>query len=114
MIYDDVGCISKLPAGYYKKMEARGIKCTAFNPFRPIMSIIMNNRDHRKILVVDGKTAFTGGINIADEYINVTTRFGYWKDTGVRIEGKAVWNFYGDVFADVELCKSFYGELSGI
>ena len=53
----------------------------------------MNNRDHRKILVVDGKTAFTGGINIADEYINVTTRFGYWKDTGVRIEGKAVWNF---------------------
>lgn len=93
MIYDDVGCISKLPAGYYKKMEARGIKCTAFNPFRPIMSIIMNNRDHRKILVVDGKTAFTGGINIADEYINVTTRFGYWKDTGVRIEGKAVWNF---------------------
>ncbi len=50
----------------------------------------MNNRDHRKILVVDGKTAFTGGINIADEYINVTTRFGYWKDTGVRIEGKAV------------------------
>ena len=53
----------------------------------------MNNKDHRKILVVDGKTAFTGGINIADEYINVTTRFGYWKDTGVRIEGKAVWNF---------------------
>ena len=92
MIYDDVGCISKLPAGYYKKMEARGIKCTAFNPFRPIMSIIMNNRDHRKILVVDGKTAFTGGINLADEYINQKERFGHWKDTAVMLKGEAVWN----------------------
>lgn len=93
MIYDDVGCVKTLPPKYYKKMQERGIQCTAFNPFRPIMSIIMNNRDHRKILVVDGKTAFTGGINIADEYINAIERFGYWKDTGVKIEGKAVWSF---------------------
>lgn len=93
MIYDDVGCVNTLPPDYYKKMRERGIQCTAFNPFRPMMSIIMNNRDHRKILVVDGKTAFTGGINIADEYINAISRFGYWKDTGVKIEGKAVWSF---------------------
>lgn len=93
MIYDDVGCVNTLPPKYYKKMQERGIQCTAFNPFRPMMSIIMNNRDHRKILVVDGKIAFTGGINIADEYINAIERFGYWKDTGVRIEGKAVWSF---------------------
>ncbi|MCI8327625.1 MAG: cardiolipin synthase [Lachnospiraceae bacterium] len=93
MIYDDVGCSNTLPANYWQKMEERGIQCTAFNPFRPIMSIIMNNRDHRKILVVDGRIAFTGGINIADEYINAISRFGYWKDTGVKIEGKAVWSF---------------------
>ena len=90
MIYDDVGCISKLPAGYYKKMEARGIKCTAFNPFRPIMSIIMNNRDHRKITVIDGKVGFTGGYNLANEYFNYTHPYGQWKDTGIRLEGDAV------------------------
>lgn len=93
LMYDDVGCVNTLPSKYYKEMEAIGIKCIAFNPFRPMMSIIMNNRDHRKILVVDGKVAFTGGINIADEYINEIQRFGYWKDTGIRIEGKAVWSF---------------------
>lgn len=68
------------------------LKCAAFNPFRPIMSVIMNNRDHRKIFVVDGKVGFTGGINLADEYINVASRFGYWKDTGIRLEGEAVWS----------------------
>lgn len=93
MMYDDVGCVSTLPSNYAKRMRERGIQCIAFNPFLPVMSIIMNNRDHRKILVVDGKIAFTGGINIADEYINTISRFGYWKDTGVKIEGKAVWSF---------------------
>lgn len=93
LMYDDVGCVKTLPAKYYRTIQRRGIQCTAFNPFRPMMSIIMNNRDHRKILVVDGKVAFTGGINIADEYINEIVRFGYWKDTGVKIEGQAVWSF---------------------
>lgn len=91
-IYDDVGCISTLPPKYYKKLQEKGIKCAAFNPFRPIMSVIMNNRDHRKIFVVDGKVGFTGGINLADEYINKIERFGYWKDTGIRIEGEGVWS----------------------
>lgn len=92
LIYDDVGCISTLPHHYYKTLQAKGIKCAAFNPFRPVLSIIMNNRDHRKIFVVDGKVGYTGGINLADEYINEKERFGYWKDTGIRIEGDAVWS----------------------
>lgn len=92
LIYDDVGCISTLPPKYYRKLQAKGIKCAAFNPFRPIMSVVMNNRDHRKILVIDGKVGFTGGINLADEYINKIERFGYWKDTGIRIEGDGVWS----------------------
>ncbi len=93
LIYDDMGCITTMPAHFYRSLQAKGIKCAAFNPFRPMLSIIMNNRDHRKIFVVDGKVAFTGGINIADEYINKTERFGYWKDTGIRLEGEAVWSF---------------------
>lgn len=92
IIYDDVGSISTLPPKYYKVLQAKGIKCAAFNPFRPIMSVVMNNRDHRKIFVVDGNVGFTGGINLADEYINEVERFGYWKDTGVRLEGEAVWS----------------------
>lgn len=92
LIYDDVGCVSTLPPQYYKKLQAKGIKCAAFNPFRPVISVVMNNRDHRKIFVVDGKVGFTGGINLADEYINKIERFGYWKDTGIRIEGEGVWN----------------------
>lgn len=93
LIYDDVGCVTTLPANFYVDLQKEGIKCAAFNPFRPVLSIIMNNRDHRKILVVDGNIAFTGGINIADEYINKKERFGYWKDTGIRLEGEAVWSF---------------------
>ena len=90
LIYDDVGCISKIPPQYYKRLRQRGISCVTFNPFRPLISVVMNNRDHRKIFVVDGYIGFTGGINLADEYINKASRFGYWKDTGVRIEGEAV------------------------
>lgn len=92
VIYDDIGCINTLPPKYNKKLESMGIKCAVFNPFRPILSVVMNNRDHRKIFVVDGKVGFTGGINLADEYINEKSRFGYWKDTGVRLDGEAVWN----------------------
>ncbi|MBP3700585.1 MAG: PLDc N-terminal domain-containing protein, partial [Lachnospiraceae bacterium] len=90
-IYDDFGSLFKLPTGYDRKLEAMGIKTIVFNPFIPFLSIVMNNRDHRKILVVDGHTAFTGGINLADEYINIHSPFGHWKDTGVRLHGEAVW-----------------------
>ena len=93
VIYDDMGCLRKLPSTYYKNLEKLGIKCLVFNPFIPIISLVMNNRDHQKIMVIDGNTAFTGGINLADEYINHKIRFGHWKDTGVMIKGEAVWNF---------------------
>lgn len=92
LIYDDVGSIKTLPKNFSKRLKKMGIECATFNPFRPIMSIILNNRDHRKILVVDGQVGFTGGINIADEYINQKERFGYWKDAGVEVKGKAVWS----------------------
>ncbi len=92
-IYDDFGCVTTLPAKYYQKMQEWGIHCVRFNPLYPVMSVIMNNRDHRKILVADGKVGFTGGINLADEYVNKVKRFGYWKDTGIRLEGEAVWSF---------------------
>ena len=91
-MYDDVGCVSLLPYKYYDQLEAKGIKCIAINPFRPIFSVAMNNRDHRKIAVIDGCIGFTGGVNLADEYINQKQRFGHWKDTGIKLEGDAVWS----------------------
>ena len=93
LIYDDMGCIDEFPRDFYKDLQKKGIHVACFNPFRPFLSIIMNNRDHRKIMVVDGKIAYTGGVNIADEYINKIDRFGHWKDAGVRITGNAVWSF---------------------
>ena len=93
VIYDDFGCFTKLPSNYYKKLEKLGVKCLDFNPFIPIISLVMNNRDHKKIMLIDGNTVFTGGINLADEYINRTVRFGHWKDSGVMLKGEAVWNF---------------------
>ena len=82
-----------LPYGYDRKLEKLGIQCKVFNPFIPFISVRMNNRDHRKIVVIDGHTAFTGGINLADEYINAYEKYGHWKDTGVMVKGEAVWNF---------------------
>lgn len=93
MIYDDFGCIRNFPSRFYKQLQKKGIHCACFNPFRPSLDVIMNNRDHRKILVIDGKIAYTGGINLADEYINEVERFGYWKDAGIRLTGEAVWSF---------------------
>lgn len=93
LIYDDMGCIDEFPRQFYKELQEKGIHVACFNPFRPFLSVIMNSRDHRKIVIVDGKVAYTGGLNIADEYINRITRFGHWKDAGVRITGDAVWNF---------------------
>lgn len=93
VMYDDAGCIATLDNDYYKELESKGIKCIAFNKLNPISGVIMNNRDHRKILVIDGKVAFSGGVNISDEYINVNSPYGHWKDTGVKIVGDAIWNF---------------------
>lgn len=93
VIYDDFGCMSKLPVGYNRKLEEMGIKCCVFNPFIPILSLHLNNRDHRKIAVIDGRAAFTGGVNLADEYINKIEKFGHWRDSGIKIKGDAVWSF---------------------
>ncbi|MDR2068959.1 MAG: cardiolipin synthase [Spirochaetaceae bacterium] len=92
LIYDDLGCFMSLPPDYKQHLQRRGIKCIVFNPFTPLLSSLQNNRDHRKILSVDGKVAFTGGINLADEYINAYERFGHWKDTAIMLEGEAAWS----------------------
>ena len=93
LIYDDMGCMAFLPTDFPKKMEEKGIKCIAFNKLNPFLGVIMNNRDHRKMMIIDGHTAFSGGMNISDEYINITHPYGKWKDNGIRIYGEAVWNF---------------------
>lgn len=93
VMYDDVGCFLTLPKNYPAYLAGLGIKCTVFNPFRPVLSAIQNNRDHRKIFVIDGKVAFTGGINLADEYINLVERFGHWKDASIMLRGRAAWSF---------------------
>ena len=92
LLYDDMGCLTTLPHKYYEQLRAKGIKCEVFNPFRPFLNIIQNNRDHRKFCIIDGYVGFTGGINLADEYINQKKRFGHWKDTAVMLKGEAVWN----------------------
>lgn len=93
VMYDDIGCLLLLPKNYVTRLENAGISCIAFNPFKPVLSLAMNNRDHRKILVIDGHTAYTGGVNLADEYINMADRFGHWKDTAMKFQGDAVANF---------------------
>ena len=92
-MYDGMCSISKLPYDYPRQMRKYGIRCKMFSPIRPVLTTVQNNRDHRKICVVDGKVAFTGGVNLADEYINRIERFGYWKDTAVMFEGDAVQSF---------------------
>ncbi len=92
LIYDDFGCAMSVPSRFNKEMEALGIRVVSFNRVLPILSLRYNNRDHRKITIIDGHTGFTGGINLADEYINREERFGHWKDTGIMIKGDAVWN----------------------
>ena len=91
-IYDDIGCINTLPKDYNHILEDEGFHVHVVNPFKPRLNAAMNYRDHRKITVIDGKVAFCGGMNLADEYINEKERFGHWKDTAVMIEGKGVWN----------------------
>lgn len=90
VVYDDIGCMMTLPGNYYKKLAKFGIKSIPFSRLRGQANNEFNNRSHRKITVIDGKVGFTGGVNIADEYINRIERFGHWKDVGLRLQGEAV------------------------
>ncbi|MGN1398769.1 MAG: cardiolipin synthase [Erysipelotrichaceae bacterium] len=90
VIYDDFGCISTLAPNYYQKLVNEGINAMPSNKFKPVLSRIHNNRDHRKITVIDGVVGFTGGINLADEYINAKNKYGHWKDSAIKVEGDAV------------------------
>lgn len=92
LIYDDMGCIFSLPRDYNEQLAARGIQCRVFNRLVPVLTLRMNNRDHRKLCIIDGKVGFTGGMNLADEYINRRVRFGHWKDSAILLRGEAVWS----------------------
>ena len=92
VLYDDIGSIGFIDSKFVKRMEALGIQCRIFNPLVPIINIFMNNRDHRKITVNDGKVGFPGRYNLADKYFNLEHPYGHWKDTGIRMEGDAVRN----------------------
>lgn len=92
LLYDDLGTIQNFPAKYEKKLIAMGIKAVVFNRMKAHLNPRLNYRDHRKIIVIDGNVGFTGGINLADEYMNRKIRFGHWKDTAVKLEGNAVYS----------------------
>ena len=92
-MYDGMCSVKLLPYEYSENIKKFGIKCKQFSPIKPVLSSHQNNRDHRKICVIDGKTAFTGGVNLADEYINEIVRFGHWKDTAIMLKGDAVQSF---------------------
>ena len=100
VLYDDIGCMSTLPGDYHKQLAKLGIEATPFSRLRGQADGEFNNRSHRKICVIDGKVGYTGGVNIADEYINEIERFGHWKDTAIRLEGEAVWELTRMFLAD--------------
>lgn len=93
IMYDDFGSLAHLPNDYIEQLEKMGFKAVAFNEVKPWLGIIMNNRDHRKMMIIDGKVAISGGINISDEYINKKERFGHWKDNVIVVKGEGVYNF---------------------
>ncbi len=90
VFYDDFGSIGFINTNFARKLEKRGIKCRIFNPMVPLANLFLNNRDHRKMTIIDGRVGFTGGYNLANEYFNLTSPYGHWKDTGIRLEGEAV------------------------
>lgn len=93
VIFDDFGSIKRQHKDFISRLRWEGIGVSVFNPINPLMNIFMNNRDHRKIVVIDGKTAFTGGVNIGDEYINLEKRFGHWMDSAIMLKGNGVKSF---------------------
>ena len=106
LIYDDFGSLLGLPTDFVVRMERAHIRCIPFNPVVPVLSLVMNHRDHRKIVVIDGRIAYTGGVNLADEYINAEQRFGYWKDSGVCLEGDGAW---GLTASFIRMCVNLGG-----
>ena len=90
LIYDDFGCYSRIPSHYDRTLNQMGIETYRFNKMRPALIITMNNRDHRKLCIIDNQVGFTGGVNLADEYINVHCPYGYWRDSAMKLEGEAV------------------------
>jgi len=123
VLYDDIGCMHTLPLNYEKTLRAEGIKAYRFAKVSPRVSAVHHNRDHRKIAVIDGRYAYTGGVNIADEYVNKVTRFGHWKDGGIRLEGEAVlgllknflcsWDFTSKSISDYDEILSTVEGVSG-
>jgi cardiolipin synthase len=105
VMYDGLCSLVLLPYRYPQELAKYGIRAKMFAPIIPFFSTTQNNRDHRKIVVIDGRIAYTGGVNLAVEYINRMKRYGYWKDVAIRLEGRAVesftlmflqmWNVYG-------------------
>ena len=91
VVYDDIGCMRTLPRNFIKKLNENGINAVQFSRLRGSADSEFNNRSHRKMIIIDGKVGYTGGFNLADEYVNVVKRFGHWKDSGVRLYGEAVW-----------------------
>lgn len=124
LVFDDMGCVATIPSGYEKILREKGIKCYSFNRFIPILTLRLNNRDHRKITVIDGYIGFTGGVNLADEYINVASPYGHWKDTAVMLKGDAVWSltvmflqiwsYVSDITEDYDQYLPENGLLTGI
>lgn len=90
LMYDDLGSSGKVNLAFAKRLNDQGIRCVPFNPALPLLNLFLNHRDHRKVTVIDGKVAFTGGYNLSDEYFDRTRPYGKWKDTGLRLEGEAV------------------------
>ena len=103
VVYDDIGCMMTLPGDYYKTLRGYGIKAVCFSRLKGQADNEFNNRSHRKITVIDGKVGYTGGVNIADEYINEVEKFGVWKDVGIRLEGEAVTQLTSLFLVDYEL-----------
>ena len=100
VLYDDIGCMTTLPGDYYKTLRSYGIQAAPFSRLKANADSEFNNRNHRKILVIDGRVGYTGGVNLADEYINEVVKYGHWKDTALRLEGEAVWELTRLFFVD--------------
>lgn len=113
LIYDDMGCLMTLPRDYKKQLESKGIRCCVFGRLKPLWTKHMNHRDHRKMLIIDGKTVITGGINLADEYINIYEKHGYWKDSAVMLKGSAAQHFTDEFLSFWSaLCGGAHEEIS--
>lgn len=116
VMYDGTNSIIRVPFSYPKKLAEYGVKCKVFSPIKPFLSSYQNNRDHRKLMIIDGETGFTGGINLADEYINEIELFGKWKDNGLMLKGESVksltamflelWNLTSDISKDLDYLKT--------